>query len=124
MRKLTVIQALPAMQVGGVERCVVEISKALAGCGHRCIVISAGGGMVAELIADGSEHITLDIGKKSLTSLRHISTLKALFRETGADIVHAHSRLPAWLCYLTLKGLPMAERPRFVTTVHGSYAIN
>ncbi|HZV38867.1 MAG TPA: glycosyltransferase, partial [Pseudoxanthomonas sp.] len=41
------------------------------------------------------------------------------FAETGADIVHARSRLPAWLGWRALRGLPQGRRPHFVTTVHG-----
>ncbi|WP_017914174.1 glycosyltransferase, partial [Xanthomonas sp. SHU 166] len=36
-----------------------------------------------------------------------------------ADIVHARSRLPAWLGWRALQGMPAAQRPRLVTTVHG-----
>jgi len=36
----------------------------------------------------------------------------------GADIVHARSRLPAWLGWLALRGIH-AGRPHFVTTAHG-----
>ena len=124
MRRLTVIQAVPAMHGGGVERGTVEIGAALAARGHRPIVVSGGGAMVAALREVGCEHITLDIGKKSLTSFKHIRALAALFRAQQADIVHARSRLPAWLCYLALKQLPPATRPRFVTTVHGPYSVN
>ena len=124
MRSLTVVQALPALHGGGVERGTVEIGAALAARGHRAIVVSGGGAMVAEAREAGCEHITLDIGKKSPLSLRHIRRLAALFRAHGADIVHARSRLPAWLCYLALRQLPPATRPRFVTTVHGPYSVN
>ena len=67
----------------------------------------------------GAEHLTLDIGRKSLLTLRHVVGLRRLFTELGADIVHARSRLPAWLGWYALRGMPPATRPRFVTTVHG-----
>lgn len=120
MRRLTVVQLLPALSSGGVERSTIEIAQALVQAGHRAIVVSAGGRLLPSLLATGAEHITLDIGRKSLLSLRHVSTLRALFASESVDIVHARSRLPAWLAWRALRGLPGgAARPGFVTTVHG-----
>ncbi|HYG07265.1 MAG TPA: glycosyltransferase [Stenotrophomonas sp.] len=119
MHRLTVVQLLPALHSGGVERSTLEIAQALAGAGHRALVVSAGGRLVEPLLASGAEHLTLDIGRKSLLTLRHVPALRRLFDEVGADIVHARSRLPAWLAWHALRGMPAARRPRFVTTVHG-----
>lgn len=119
MRRLTVVQLLPALHSGGVERSTLEISAALAAAGHRSLVVSAGGRLVEPLLAAGGEHLTLDIGRKSLLTLRHVASLRRLFAEVGADIVHARSRLPAWLGWHALRALPQAQRPRWVTTVHG-----
>jgi len=119
MRRLTVVQLLPALHSGGVERSTLEIAQALVAAGHRAIVVSAGGRLVQPLLDSGAEHLTLDIGRKSLLTLRHVLALRRLFVETGADIVHARSRLPAWLGWYALRGLPEGRRPRWVTTMHG-----
>ncbi|PPU98022.1 glycosyl transferase [Xanthomonas populi] len=119
MHRLTVVQLLPALQSGGVERSTLEIAAALVGAGHRAVVVSAGGRLVQPLLDVGGEHLTLDIGRKSLLTLRYVVGLRRLFAELGADIVHARSRLPAWLGWYALRGMPQATRPRFVTTVHG-----
>ncbi len=116
-RPLTVVQLLPALDAGGVERSTLEIAAALCDAGHRAIVVSAGGVLVEALRAIGAEHIALPIGRKSLLTLRHIPALRRLFRETDADIVHARSRLPAWLAVAALRG--MDAPPHFVTTMHG-----
>ncbi len=42
---LSVVQLLPALNVGGVERGTLEVAKELVKHGHRSIVISAGGRM-------------------------------------------------------------------------------
>lgn len=117
MRRLTVVQLLPALASGGVERSTLEIADALVRAGHRAIVVSAGGRLVPLLEATGAEHVTLDIGRKSPLTLRHVRALRRLFLHVHADIVHARSRLPAWIGWLALRGL--RERPRFATTVHG-----
>lgn len=119
MRRLTVVQLLPALQSGGVERSTLEIADALVRAGHRALVVSAGGRLVPALEALGAEHVALDIGRKSPLTFRHVRRLRALFADAGADIVHARSRLPAWVGRFALRGMPAGRRPRFVTTVHG-----
>jgi glycosyltransferase involved in cell wall biosynthesis len=121
--KLTVLQVLPALESGGVERGTLEVAKALVQHGHRSIVMSAGGRLVDELLADGSEHITWPIGKKSLLTFLLIPKLRRLWRDEHIDIVHVRSRLPAWVVYLAWKGMHKKTRPSLVTTVHGFYSV-
>ncbi len=116
-RRLTVMQLVPALDAGGVEQSTLEIARALVEAGHRSIVVSAGGRLVPALTAAGSEHVALDIGRKSPTTLRHVWTLRGLIQRLGVDIVHARSRLPAWIARGALRGLD--PRPHFVTSVHG-----
>ncbi|WP_333679029.1 glycosyltransferase [Dyella sp.] len=116
-RTLTVVQLIPALHSGGAERSVLEMGQALVQAGHRSVVISAGGRMTAQLQAEGSEHITLDIGRKSLSTLGRLWRLRRILRELKPDVVHVRSRLPAWLGWWALKG--MSPRPHFITTVHG-----
>ena len=65
-----VLQVLPALDVGGVERGTLEIAKALVKKGYGSFVVSAGGKLVNQLEAEGSKHFRLDIGKKSLLTVR------------------------------------------------------
>ena len=116
-RRRTVIQLVPALDAGGAERSTLEIGRALVAAGHRSIVVSTGGRMVARLVADGSEHIELPVAKKSLGTLGQIGPLRALIRRERPDIVHARSRVPAWLAWLALRGL--SPPTHFVTTAHG-----
>ena len=64
------------------------------------------------LEAAGARHVALDIGAKSLRVLREVRALRRVIVESRADIVHARSRLPAWIGLLALRGLPAASRPR------------
>ena len=120
-KRLTVVQMLPALDSGGVERGTLEIARALVAAGHRSIVISAGGRMVDQLVREGSEHIAWPVGHKRLSTLGYIGKVRKLLAEEKVDILHLRSRLPAWIGYLAWKGLPAAARPRLVTTVHGPY---
>ncbi|MES5816161.1 glycosyltransferase [Pseudoxanthomonas sp. Soil82] len=118
-RRLTVVQLLPALESGGVERSTLEVAAALVASGHRAIVVSAGGRLLPALRDCGGEHVTLDIGRKSPAVLARVPALRALFQREGVDIVHARSRLPAWLGRIALRTLPAQGRPHWMTTVHG-----
>lgn len=123
-RRLTVMQVLPELNSGGVERGTLEIARALVSAGHRSIVVSQGGRMVRQLEAEGSEHITLPVHRKSWRSLLQIRPFRRLLADISPDIVHARSRIPAWIAFLSLRGMPADARPRFVTTVHGLYSVS
>ena len=123
-RKLTVVQVLPALQSGGVERGTLEVGRHLVEHGHRSIVISAGGRLTDRLLSEGSEHVSWDIGKKNPWTLRLIPVLQRFLAQNRVDILHARSRMPAWVCYLAWKGMNPKTRPRFITTVHGLYSVN
>lgn len=117
MRRLRVVQLLPALEAGGVERSTLEIAEALVAAGHDSHVVSAGGRLVPALEAAGSHHHRLAIGAKSLATPLRFPALRQLLAVLRPDIVHARSRLPAWLALAALRGL--SPRPAFVTTVHG-----
>jgi glycosyltransferase involved in cell wall biosynthesis len=119
-----VLQVLPALEVGGVERGTLEVAAALVKQGHKSIVISSGGHMVEQLEEEGSIHIKLPIGKKSPFTFKLIPRLKKIFNEHNIDIIHVRSRMPAWVCYLTWRSMPKETRPVFITTVHGPYSVN
>src|SRR3546814_18464084 len=74
-RALTVVQLLPALESGGVERSTLEIADALVRAGHRAIVVSAGGRLAPRLVEAGAEHVALDIGRKSLATDRKSTRL-------------------------------------------------
>jgi glycosyltransferase involved in cell wall biosynthesis len=121
---LTVLQVLPALDGGGVERGTLEVAAALVQRGHRSLVISAGGRHVDRLEAAGSRHIAWPIGAKTPLALRWVRRLRRLLLEERVSILHARSRLPAWVAWLAWRGLSPERRPRFLTTVHGLYSVN
>jgi glycosyltransferase involved in cell wall biosynthesis len=123
-KKLTVLQLLPALQSGGVERGTLEVARALVQHGHRALVMSAGGRLVAPLVASGAEHFAWPIGKKSFATLLLVGKLRKFLLEQNVDIIHARSRVPAWIAWLAWRSMSPATRPRFVTTVHGPYSVS
>ncbi|HEB98309.1 MAG TPA: glycosyltransferase [Thiotrichales bacterium] len=121
-RRLTILQLLPALETGGVERGTLEVARGLVEAGHRSLVVSGGGRLVSRLTGQGSEHIELPVGRKSPAGLWLVPKLRRLMREQQVDILHLRSRFPAWLGWLAWRGLTPAQRPGLVTTVHGFYS--
>ncbi len=124
MKPLKVLQLLPALDSGGVERGTLEIARALVAAGHESVVLSKGGRLVEQLQREGSRHIARDLGRKSPTTFLHYRALRRLFEAERFDIIHARSRLPAWVAWLAWRGMPANARPHFVTTVHGMHSVS
>ena len=121
---LKVVQVLPALASGGVEQGVLEIAGALVAAGHESVVVSKGGRMVPALTKAGSRHVQWDIGRKHPATLMRIRAFRRWLGRERPVILHARSRLPAWVAWLAWRGMPAGARPRFVTTVHGLYSVN
>ena len=124
MKPLKVLQLLPALDSGGVERGTLEIARALVAAGHESVVLSKGGRMVEQLQHEGSRHLARDLGRKSPATFLQYRALRRLFEAERFDIVHARSRLPAWVAWLAWRGMPAGARPHFVTTVHGMHSVS
>ncbi|MGB0767787.1 MAG: glycosyltransferase family 4 protein [Phycisphaeraceae bacterium] len=121
---LTVVQTVPALEAGGVERGVVEVSQALCERGHRSVVVSSGGRLVDELTRHGAEHRAMPIHRKSPATLLQVRPLRRLLRELDADVVHARSRVPAWVTYFAWRNMDPTTRPAFATSVHGLHSVS
>lgn len=122
--RLTVLQILPALEGGGVEKGTLELAAGLVAAGHRSLVMSAGGQLVSRLTGQGSEHFVAPVDRKRPFTPFRSRALRRFLREQGVDILHVRSRMPAWIAWRAWRGMPEGRRPRFVTTVHGLYSVN
>ena len=120
MSNLKVIQLLPELNIGGVERGTRDLSKALIEKGHKSIVISNGGLFEEDIIKNGGKHIKLPVHKKSLFSFLLSKKLKLIYEQEKPDIVHVRSRMPAWINYFAFKNL--SDKPILISTFHGLYS--
>ena len=114
-KKYTIAQILPALNNGGVERGVVEISKALVDNNFRSIVISSGGYMVPQIIRNGGLHYNLDVHTKNPFKWSKIrKELKLILENENVDLIHFCSRAPAWI------GIPLGSTLDIpvITSVH------
>jgi glycosyltransferase involved in cell wall biosynthesis len=119
-----VVQALVSLGIGGSEMVAVEITEFLRAAGHRVTVIAANGPLLTRVNAAGADWLDWPIGRKRLGTLSYIRQLRSWLLENPVDIVHVHSRLPAWICHLALRKLPKDKRPVFITSMHGQYSVS
>ncbi len=120
-RKPVILQVLPTLESGGVERGTLEVASAISRAGYVSLVASSGGRMVPKLAALGTQHIPLPLHSKNpLTIWNNHKRLLRVIDEHQVDIIHARSRAPAWSAYWA------AQKARntchFVTTWHGTHS--
>lgn len=120
---MKVVQVLPALDGGGVEQGTLEIARALVAAGHESIVVSNGGRLVGTLTDEGSRHVVWDIGRKRPSIVFDVGKFRRWLDRERPDVVHARSRMPAWVAWLAWRRMAPDDRPRFVTTVHGLYTV-
>jgi glycosyltransferase involved in cell wall biosynthesis len=113
-----VLQVLPALVTGGVERGTIDVALALAAAGWRAVVASSGGPLVRELERAGVAHLILPVDSKNPLVMRaNIARLAEAARAHDIDIIHARSRAPAWSARFAARRAGCG----FVTTFHGTY---
>ncbi len=118
---MKVLQLLPELKVGGVERGTIDLSKHLTTIGHQSAVVSAGGSLTNLLIDHGAQHFQIPIAKKNFVALMQFRNLRKIYNEFQPDIVHVRSRFPAWINYLALRNIK-GEKPIVISTFHGLYS--
>ena len=116
---MNILQILPNLNTGGVETGTVDLAKKLILAKHKAVVVSAGGKLVDELISSGIRHYTLAVDRKSPINIIKMSRrLAEIIKVEKIDIVHARSRVPAWIAYIAC----YKTGCKFVTTCHGYYS--
>ncbi|MGH7197742.1 MAG: lipopolysaccharide heptosyltransferase II, partial [Candidatus Omnitrophota bacterium] len=116
---MRILQILPELKSGGVERGTVDLAKYLRKNGHHAVVVSAGGPLVGDLTSAGVVHYTLPVHKKSPFAVIHsVSALVKIVRKENIDIMHARSRVPALIAFFASRRTQVP----YLTTCHGFYS--
>ena len=118
---MKILQILPELNIGGVERGVCDLSKALVEQGHQSFVISNGGKLESSLVASGGKHISMPVHIKRFKTLKLAKELYEVILDVNPDIIHVRSRMPAWVTYHALKKFKN-NKPVHVSTFHGLYS--
>lgn len=117
---MRIIQILPELDIGGVERHVIDLSNELAERGHNLLVVSNGGQMQNQL-SDKVRHRCLPVHKKNpFTAWLCSMKISSWIRREGWQIIHAHSRVPAWISW---RASSKTKIP-WIYTAHACYSLN
>lgn len=118
---MKIVQLVPAMEQGGVERGVVEMNRAIVARGWENVVVAKNGRLLDEIEQDGGRVVRLDVKSKNpLTALWRARQLRKLLEREKPDVVNAHSRVPAWLFVLANRKL----RIPWISFAHGANSIS
>ena len=117
---MKIMQVIPKMDVGGVERGVVDLARYFKDKEDEIIVVSSGGRLTEELKLLGAKYYRLNVHRKSLASLLLIKKMREIIRRENIDIVHARSRVPGWISFFATRG----TNADFITTAHGFYSVH
>ena len=118
---MKILMATMGMDIGGAETHIVELSKELTHQGHQVVIVSNGGVYVPEVEAAGIRHYEAPLNRRSFSSMRQAqAVLRRVIQAEKPDVVHAHARIPAFLCGRLQKSLGFA----FVTSCHGVYQVS
>ena len=117
-----IVQVLPELVRGGVERGTVEMAEAIIAAGGKSVVVSNGGPMERHLARCGAVHHRLPVNDKN--PLKWASTRRRLgvvLRDEGADIVMIKPGMP----YLDVisKVKEKFQMPTFAYQVSGEYSM-
>ena len=118
---MKILMATMGLDIGGAETHIVELSKELKSRGHQVAVVSNGGVYVPEIEAAGIRHYAAPLNRRSVGSMLQAQRiLRQVIAREKPDIVHAHARIPAFLCGRLQKSMGFA----FVTSCHGVYQVS
>ena len=113
-----IVQIVPQMNRGGVERGTVEIAEAISARGWKAVVICNGGRMENQLRRAGAEVYTLPVDTKNPMKWPAVRRrLKAVLLSVGADIVHVRSRAPAWIALPLTRAMGIHS----ISTIHSKF---
>ncbi|MBQ8141436.1 MAG: glycosyltransferase [Clostridia bacterium] len=118
---MKILMLTASLNTGGAETHICELASALTRKGERVCVVSAGGKMTELLKNSGIRHVSLPLDKKSpLSLLKAYSGLMSLTENERFDVIHAHSRIAAYLG----EKISLRRKIPFVTTVHAKFSLS
>ena len=114
---MKILEVLPELEEGGVERHVVTLTAELCQRGHKIGVVSRGGKLTSSLL-NSVRHYYLPVHSKNPAVIFYCAwRLSKLVKREGFELIHAHSRVPAWIGLLvsTQVSIPQVVTAHFLS---------
>lgn len=117
---MKIFMALMGLDIGGAETHVMELALELSRRGHEIVLASNGGVYVEFLEKAGIRHIPVPMNQRNpLLMARSLWRLRRVIAREAPDLVHAHARIPAFLCGILQKRMDFP----LITTAHWVFAV-
>ena len=120
-KQKVILQIIPSLESGGVERGTIDIAKSLKKQNFFPIVVSSGGVLTYDLREAKISHFEVDVKSKNPFNIfSNIKIIQRIIDENKVDLVHVRSRAPMWSAYYACK----KTKTKLVSTIHGTYSLN
>lgn len=118
---MKILLVISSLESGGAETHVCALAAALVSMGHSVTVAAEAGRLSESLKEHGAEFVPLTATERSFKGAwRTMGELRAIIRSYRPDIVHAHTRMTAFVCGI----LRRRHKFRLIVTTHALYAPN
>ena len=114
---MKILHIVPEFQEGGVERYVVQLSHEQVNAGHD-VILATSGGKLESLLPENVQVIHLPVHRKNLFTI--IYSAHKLAGLHDINIIHAHSRVPAWIAWR----ISSLKKISWLMTAHAPYSLN
>lgn len=124
---MKVMRLLSSLHHDEDERQIFLLSRTLIKQGHQSMVVAStdpSHELAVRLVRDGSDYQQVYLEKSAWLTLVSVFRLAKLIRQFRPDIVHIHSRTPAWVLKWALQFVPIANHPITISTIYGYYPVN
>lgn len=120
MKQLRLLQIVPNLESGGVERGTIDLSNHLAKKGCENFIISNGGKLLTLIHRQNITHINLPVHSKNpITIFKNIKKIRRIIKKNKINIINVRSRAPAWSAYYASKNICTS-----IATFHNVYGHN
>ncbi len=124
---MIVMRLLSSLKHDESERGIYHLGHRLVKNGHTSIIVASADKddeLVKRLEHDGNIYHQIKMKKKSWWSITQAFALRQLIEKNKPDVIHVHSRTPAWILHWALKGARLKKPPTIISTVYGFYTLN
>ncbi|MDR0931208.1 MAG: polysaccharide pyruvyl transferase family protein, partial [Clostridiales bacterium] len=119
---MNILMTLQSLDIGGAETHVVELCIELKKRGHNVAIASNGGTYIQTLMAHNIPHFQVPLHNKNpLNVIKSYRMIKDLILQNNYDIVHAHARIPAFICGLLARKKKFNFK--FITSAHWVFKV-
>ncbi len=114
---MNILHIVPEFEEGGVERYVVQLCHEQVAHSHT-ITLATRGGHLEKYLPESVRVIHLPVHRKNIFT--GLYSAHKLSRLPAFSIIHAHSRVPAWIAWR----LSALTRAPWLMTAHAPYSLN